>query len=111
MNNRGVGSVVATVLIILLVVVGVGILWAAVRSVLDSSSNQFQPDCLTIDLKVTSCIRDNTATGTVTVKISRKIGAGDLTGLKFAFVLSNGQTIVDDGTINALEELESAVFT
>lgn len=77
MKKRGVSAVVATILIILLVIVGVSILWAAVRPTLEKTTEQISADCITLDLEITGC---NTAEETVTVK--RNIGEGDLGGIK-----------------------------
>jgi hypothetical protein len=54
-NRRGVSAVVANVLIILLVVVGVALIWAAVRPSIEKGAQGVQADCFTIQLEPTTC--------------------------------------------------------
>jgi len=100
MNKRGVSAVVATILIILLVIVGVTILWAAVRPTIEQTTKQINAECITIDLEITGC--DLTpASDTVTIK--RNIGEGELGGIK---LIVDG-TPCDTESI-ALGQLESS---
>ena len=104
--KKGIGSVVANVLIVLLVIVGVGILWAAIRPLIGSANNRVQPDCLTVDLDVVSCVYD---IGTATVVVKRGVGEGDLRAMKFAFSYENGDpTVSDKTTISDFDELETS---
>ena len=80
--RKGISGVVATILIVLLVVVSVAILWGAVRPLISSTNNRVQPDCLTVDLDVTSCVYANNI---VDVVVKRGVGEGDVTAIKFAF--------------------------
>jgi len=79
MNKRGVSAVVATILIILLVIVGVTILWAAVRPTLEQTTDQISSECITIDLEITGC---DLAPAVDTVTVRRNQGEGDLGGIK-----------------------------
>jgi hypothetical protein len=54
-NKKGVSAVVANVLIILLVVVGVALIWAAVRPAIEEGSEGIQADCITTSVEVQSC--------------------------------------------------------
>ena len=79
MKKRGVSAVVATILIILLVIVGVSILWAAVRPTLEKTTEQISADCITLDLEITGC---DPSAGVETITVKRNIGEGDLGGIK-----------------------------
>ena len=99
MNRRGISSVVANVLIVLLVIVGVGILWAAVRPLISSSNNRVQPDCFTIDLDVMECdymLGTGGNPGSAQVVVKRGVGAGDVRAVKFAFSYETGSPTVSD---------------
>ena len=67
--RKGISGVVATILIVLLVVVSVAILWGAVRPLISSTNNRVQPDCLTVDLDVTSCVYANNIVDVVVVEV------------------------------------------
>ena len=108
MKRKGVGAIVSIVLIMLLIIVGVSVLWAAVKPLIQKSTSQVQADCFTVNLKITSCTY---ASGNANVRVQRKVGSGDLTGLRFAFILSDGQTVTRDGLTNLPGELESGTFS
>src|SRR3989344_8534789 len=108
MNRRGLDSVVATILITLLSIIGVGILWAAVRPLISSTGNRVQPDCFTIDLDVASCVY--TVSGpqyTNSVTIRRGVGNEDISAVKFVFSFANSEPIVTPEVVTAVNELET----
>ena len=113
-NKKGVSTIVANVLIILLVVVGVALIWAAVRPSIEEGSEGIQADCFTAQVETTGCTPD-TSTATLNdweVTVKRNPGAGDLTGLKFRFENAAGTvTEIDDQLTAQLDELESKPFT
>ena len=97
MNKKGISAVVANVLIILLVVSGVVLLWAAVRPTIEETSEQIGADCLTVDLEVTGC---NISDGNITV--TRNSGDGDLGSARIIV----GDT-TEDCDVKNLEQLSS----
>ncbi len=99
MNKKGISAVVANVLIILLVVSGVVLLWAAVRPTIEETSEQIGADCLTVDLEVTGC-EANVTDGNITV--TRNSGDGDLGGARIIV----GDT-TEDCDVKNLEQLAS----
>ena len=136
MNKRGVGSVVATVLIVLLVVVGVGVLWGAVRPLIGSVGDRVQPDCLTVDLDVMSCVYsaevsgtcsisgasctgivqgscpssqtcDNYVPATTIVSVRRGVGRADIRAVKFAFSFDNSDSLITPEIVTSVGELET----
>lgn len=108
MNKEGIGSVVATVLIVLLVIIGVAILWTAVRPLISSTGNRVQPDCFTLDLDVSSCTYSaGTAPYTANLVIRRGVGEGDLKAVKFVFSLASGDPLVTSEVATNIDELET----
>jgi hypothetical protein len=132
-NKKGVSAVVANVLIILLVVVGVALIWAAVRPSIEEGSEGIQADCFTTQLEpldcdltaevlgtcsvttATTCSEDADCPSTETcngyvaptadVTVKRNPGAGDLKGIKFRFENDNDETLLEDAPdIGALSE-------
>ena len=94
-SRRGLSDIVTNVLIILLVLVAIGIIWAFIRPAITQGAGQLQGagDCLTIDVEAVSC--DATAN---TVTFKRNTGAGALVGVKFIVERAAGTVTCDDTT-------------
>ncbi len=86
MKKRGLSTIIASVLIILIVLIAGSIVWFTVRNVLQENSEKISLSGLTIDLKVQSLRITN---DTLDIKIKRNPGEGDLKGLKF--IVFDGQ--------------------
>jgi hypothetical protein len=54
-GKRGISLIVSIVLLIILAVAGVSILFVATRGILDEASSNSAQECLTVNLKPTSC--------------------------------------------------------
>ena len=54
-NKKGVSAVVANVLIILLVIVSIGVIWAVVRPTIQSAGEQINSDCFNLLISAKSC--------------------------------------------------------
>jgi hypothetical protein len=91
-EKRGLSTIVATLLIILLTLVAVGIVWVVVRNVIIANSEQISLGKLTLDLKMEGIQISGNDVG-ITVK--RNAGKGEFVGLNF---------IVEDG-------VNSEIFT
>ncbi len=105
MEKRGLSDVVTTVLIILLVLVAIGIIWAAVRPTIENSGSRISGDCLTIQLESVSCTA--VAQG-YDVVVKRNVGTGNLQGVKLVFSDGTNTQVVENMT--SLDELQSATF-
>jgi len=86
MKKRGLSTVIASIIIILLALVIGGIVWFTVKNVLIEDSKKVSLTGLTVDLDIKSL---RTTEDTIVAKIKRNPGDGNLLGLKF---------IVFDGT-------------
>jgi hypothetical protein len=121
MDKRGLSQVVTTILIILIVVVAIGIIWAAVRPVIENTTTEVTADCFKLDWEVVSCTTltdidttvdsddptdsdtTNDADGTEIV-IKRNVGSGVIAGTK---ILIGGRVRDGPTSLNSLEELET----
>ncbi|MCH7568103.1 MAG: hypothetical protein IIA87_01660 [Nanoarchaeota archaeon] len=114
LKKRGISTVVANVLIILLVLAAVAIIWAFIRPVITSTSEQISADCLTIDLEIESCQVSGTCTGGESncydIRVKRNAGKGDLRELRFIFELTDESSRVVPNP-SSLGELESLTYT
>jgi len=100
MNKRGLSGVVTSLILILLVLVAVGIVWVVVKNIISEGSEQVSLGMFTVDLEIKN-VKVNE--GGVDVKVERKVGQGELTGIKF--IISNGvnsETIEQPTTLGEL---------
>ena len=80
-DKRGLSTVIATLLIILLVIVSVGIIWAVIGNIIETSSGSISFDEFTINLEILSA---NQVDSVVNVKVRRNPGIGNLEGIIFS---------------------------
>lgn len=121
MNKRGISSVVGITLMTLGAIIGVAVLWAFINKNIDNANNQVvDPDCLTIDLEVVNCraygmcsFYSGGGAYEANVLISRKVGKGNITALRFIFEDRFGiqRTLDRNLTSVGLNELQSIQFT
>lgn len=112
-SRKGLSDIVTNVLIILLVLVAVGIIWAFVRPTINQGAGQLegQSDCLAIQVEPVKCTHVGT---TYTVNYKRSTGGSDdgIQSLKFIFK-NNAGTVVKDSSALATKpkQLESGSDT
>ena len=85
-NKRGISNIIATLLLVLLTIVILGILWLVIRNITSSASEGISLSGLTLDLKIQ---RASIGQNNLSVLVQRQQGAGDLVGIKF--VLYDGK--------------------
>ncbi len=120
-NKKGLSTIVATLLIILLTLVAVGIIWIVIRNVVQTGTQQIDIDskCLSASVEATSVDVTNPAAARVT--IFRNGGDDPLGGVKLVFtgtVPGDGNIVEDwefDGTaghepLDALEATQVGPF-
>jgi len=117
LNKRGLSTVVTTLIIILLVLVSIGIVWAVISNILqrgtETTDNSFR--CLNIDIRATSisgCFNVGSQY-TCTVNFVRKSGGGEIAGLNVRFYDEIGEeslSIIDiPGNIEPLLTISKIV--
>lgn len=120
-NKKGLSTIVATLLIILLTLVAVGIIWIVVRNVVQGGTDQIEIDskCLAANVEATQV--DYTAPAATMVTIYRNGGNDPLAGVKIVFTerTGGGNNVVEtwalDGAalhapLDALESREIGPF-
>ena len=105
-GKKGLSTIVATLIIILLVLVAVGIIWVVIRNVIQDGAEQVSLGKFTLDLKIeqVQIINDNQ----VNIKVKRNAGAGDFVSLKFIIEDSAGSEVIELNS--SLKELEERIF-
>lgn len=89
-NRKGLSAIIATLLIILLTLVAVGIIWVVIRNVVQGGAEQIDlsQKCIAVDLSANAASCDGT--GICSVTYNRAVGGDDVAGVKI--ILSNGLT-------------------
>jgi len=104
MKKGGLSGVVTVILIILLVLVAIGIIWAAIRPPIEETGERISGDCLTLDVEALSCAP---ATGDeYEVRFMRNPGAGTVNSVKMVFYNVDDETRIVDYNL-PLTELET----
>ncbi len=104
-NNRGISSIIATLILLLLTIVLVGIVWAVVSGIVKTSSEGATSGtkCFSsgIDIKSASC----TQAGVCNVTVQRISGTDTIGGLRVVFMNAVGATNLTDinGTLVTLD--------
>jgi hypothetical protein len=115
-KKRGLSTVVTTLIIILLVLVDIGTVWAVVHKVIqggvETTGSSF--NCLEIDVTANSISGCVFGGGDYTCKVTftRKAGGGEIAGLKVIFydgVGENGGVIDVSGNIVPLESVSKSI--
>ncbi len=110
MFRRGIASIVVTVLVILLAIVGTGIVFVTVNSFIkDGTDNEDIIECLSLDLSAFKCEIDVTINIT-NVSVVRGPGDANLSEIRLVFESSNGSISIDRDASN-FGELETRIFS
>ena len=106
-GKRGLSAVVTTLVIILLVLVAIGIVWAVVSNILESGSDQIGIGQFTLDLEIKSVgVQEDNIT--VDVVIERNKGNTEVIGMNFIFSNGTDTEIIREDTV--LEKFEKKSF-
>lgn len=80
LRKRGLSKVVTTLIIILLVLVAIGILWASIKNIISRGTDKSALGKLSVDLVIKDV---GIGSGNVNVRVRRNPGNGELSGVKF----------------------------
>ncbi len=105
-NKRGLSTVIATLIIVLLVIVASGIIWMVIRDLIEKNAAQISLSKITTNLEIESI---KTTGNNLNVKVKRGSGQGTITGLKFIIYDGEHTTVIDKTDIS-IKEFESKTF-
>lgn len=107
-SDRGLSTVVATLIIILLTLVAIGVVWVVVRSLIFTGTQQITETQTGYDLSlkyaydVYPCIA---------VQVKREVGGGNMTGIRFVFTnKTESRTFDRNESAFSMHELETKNF-
>ncbi len=113
-KTKGLSTIVATLIIILLVLVAVGIIWVVVRNVIEGGTAQIGSsfECTNVNVRPTKVLCDGDdivgSTGNCSITYTRDAGGDEIGGVKLVVTNDAGDTnfIYDvSGNINELATL------
>jgi hypothetical protein len=81
-GNRGLSTIVVTLILIVLSLVAVGAVWLIVNNILKDNSSQIGTSGLTLSMDIDHVYQDNNS---VNVGVVRNVGEGTVTKIKFIF--------------------------
>ena len=105
-DKKGLSTIVATLLIILLVLVAAGIVWVVVKKTINKNSELISLGTTTVELEIVSVAQDGTGTS---IKVRRNPGEGKISGLIFSITDDSGQSHTFE-RMGSIEQLEVKVF-
>ena len=114
-NKKGLSAIIATLLIILLTLVSVGIIWAVIRNVVQSGADQLESSqkCISVALEAVNVTETSVNSGIYAVTLSRGAdNQGDL-GVKvniFNTVASTSSGVSNVGAVGDLDSLGRQTF-
>jgi hypothetical protein len=108
-NKRGLSAIVATLIIILLVLVAVGIIWVVVQNLLQEGAEQIDVStkCIAVDVRAVGVIPVVGEAGNYSVTLRRTAGGETMGGIKIVLFNDTANSGVLEFGI-ALTELQTA---
>jgi hypothetical protein len=97
---------VTTLIIILLVLVAIGIVWAVVSNILSEGSDQAGLEQFSVDINF---LQASVSGNDIILTVKRAAGLGNMTGMKF--ILSDGSNSEEFTQSTGLTELQAKTFT
>ncbi len=85
LNKKGISSIIATLILILLTIVLIGIVWVVIVNITSSANKGIDIGGLTLNLKIQQALK---GTNNISVIVQRQSGEGNLVGVNF--VISDG---------------------
>lgn len=104
-NKKGLSTIVATLLIILLTLVAVGIIWVVVRNVVQGGSQQVDIDTKCLQANVVATHVANATPTNFSVTLSRQGGDEAIGGVKLVFTNTAGTVSTVSDSIGDIPSL------
>jgi flagellin-like protein len=110
-NTRGISSIIATLILILLTIVLIGIVWVVVSGIVSTSTKNATSgaQCFNSAVQVTSATCNST--GACNVTVQRTTGTDTLGGVRLVFLNAAKQSNVADVNATGIVTLQSVTAT
>ncbi|MFQ5531258.1 MAG: archaellin/type IV pilin N-terminal domain-containing protein, partial [Candidatus Nanoarchaeia archaeon] len=107
MKKRGISGVITAVILILLVLVMTAVIWVVVRNLVTEELDDATAGISRVDLEVKK-VTINPQVNTLSVRVKRNIGKGNLSKVKF--ILSDGKNTESQDIPTTMGELDEQTF-
>jgi predicted esterase len=94
-GNKGLSTIVVTLILIVLSLVAVGAVWIVVSNLLKGQSEQVGLDKINFEAGITSLSLDNSSNN-VSIAVERKVGEANFVGMKFYFYNETGTEVITE---------------
>jgi hypothetical protein len=94
-NKRGISGIVVALILVLLALVAAGIIWAVVRNVVESGTEEVSLGKFLIDLEIEKAYIEG---NNLVVNVKRNAGSGDLTAINFVISNDSGSEVIKQDT-------------
>lgn len=100
-EKRGLSGIIETIVLVLLVLLAVGIVWAVVQGLIVGKTEEIAQMSNTLELQITKVNTTNQPADTIAVQVERGAGEGDIAGIRF--ILDNGDenSLIDNTNADA----------
>jgi flagellin-like protein len=111
MNNKGISTIIATIMMILFVIIAAGIVWVVIQNILSEEIEGISSGLDRITLNIVGSSVNFSESGRVSLIINRDIGKGDLSKIKIILYNEEGESYSEDIGASTLTELGSKKFS
>jgi len=108
-SKKGLSTIVATLLIILLTLVSVSVVWVVIQNAIKSSSEKVELGQFTLDLQIKSAKVENG--NVVVVVVRRNPGQGEFVGMNFVFFDGQNSETIRENISLSEGDTKSFTFT
>jgi hypothetical protein len=109
MDNKGISQIITTILIIALVMVSIGIVWAVIQNIVSQQSEDIESGLERISLFIVGSSVE-ISESEVSLVVQRDVGAGNLQEIRIILYDENGESQSTDVDASGLGELGSKKF-
>ncbi|MCW8965390.1 MAG: hypothetical protein OQK82_01690 [Candidatus Pacearchaeota archaeon] len=110
MKKQGISTIIATVIMILFVIVGSGIVWVVIQNLLSQESEDISSGLNRVSLSIVDS-SVNITDSQVAFIINRNIGEGELSEIKILLYDEEGESYSENIDASTLDELGSKKVT
>ena len=111
-NKKGISSIIATLILVLLTIVLIGVVWVVVSGIVNNSTKQTTSgaECLNSEVQVSSATC-SVSTGMCNVVAQRTQGTDTIGGVRLVLKNPSGATVISDvnGSIQTLASVSASV--
>jgi flagellin-like protein len=111
MNNKGISTIIATIIMILFVIIASGVVWVVIQNILSEETEGISSGLERITLGIVESSVNTSDPSEISFIINRDIGKGNLAKIKIILYNEEGESFAEDVDASALTELGSKKFT